>query len=128
MLAHTLQACPSAAVTSLVLLTGLPPPFTEFRRTSPFTPDIVTIPNCPALKGKTMHRYIQHREIRIHRGRNRRSWGILLIVLGCLFLLDRLSGWTFATTWPIILIALGVKAVAGGMISLHRQSRKESAQ
>jgi len=41
---------------------------------------------------------------------------------------EHLWGWTFAATWPIILIALGVKAVAGGAVSLYRQSRKEPAQ
>jgi hypothetical protein len=156
-------------------LTGLAPSFTEFRRTFPFVPDMVTLSNGSATKGKTMHRYIQHRE------RKHLFWGIALIAVGCLFLLDRqgiiridqawrlwpaafalfglvrivtarrgehvvkgiftivfaawlyvsieqLWGWTFATTWPIILIALGVKAVAGGLISFYRQSRKESAQ
>jgi hypothetical protein len=42
--------------------------------------------------------------------------------------IEQVWGWTFATTWPIILIALGAKAVIGGMISLYRQSRKESTQ
>jgi hypothetical protein len=40
--------------------------------------------------------------------------------------MQQLWGWTFATTWPIILIALGVKAVAGGILGTHRHSQDHS--
>lgn len=54
--------------------------------------------------------------------------GAFLIVLaGWLYAcIENLWGWTFATTWPIIVIALGVKAVAKGIFRLQKQSPEES--
>jgi hypothetical protein len=56
--------------------------------------------------------------------------GLLLLALaGWLYAcLEQLWGWTFATTWPIILIAVGIKAVAGGILGTRRHSHKESEQ
>lgn len=55
--------------------------------------------------------------------------GLFLIMLGAwLFIcIEQIWGWTFATTWPIIVIAFGLKAVAAGLFGLRQQSRKESA-
>lgn len=39
---------------------------------------------------------------------------VVLITIGTLFLLDRFTPFGFSETWPVILIVLGVLALAGG--------------
>ncbi len=39
---------------------------------------------------------------------------IIMITIGVLFLLDKFTPFQFGETWPVILIVLGVMALAGG--------------
>lgn len=39
---------------------------------------------------------------------------LILITIGVLFLLDRFTPFGFTETWPVILIVVGVVALAGG--------------
>lgn len=53
----------------------------------------------------------------------------LIAIAGWLYAcIEHLWGWTFATTWPIILIALGAKALASGIIGSRHHTHKESEQ
>ncbi|HYD82111.1 MAG TPA: hypothetical protein VEC06_20085 [Paucimonas sp.] len=64
------------------------------------------------------------------RGAREAAMGVFHIVIAFWLYacIEHLWGWTFKTTWPIILIAYGVAAVVSGSINLYQQSRKESAQ
>ncbi len=52
-------------------------------------------------------------------------WGVVLILLGVLFLLERLGyldvGEVFSTYWPVILILVGIKLILNPLLKNTQQ-------
>jgi hypothetical protein len=47
---------------------------------------------------------------------------IILITIGVLFTIDRLTGFRFSQTWPVLLIVIGLLNLLGGSRRFRRSS------